>query len=158
MPEWLGPRPPVLHSDHVHGEFPCPRPPLLPAFWPRQLDVCVRIDLVLTATFSPTQFTCQEAFSECIQANANDAQGQKNCTDNIQSKCGTLDPNKAVISSGSTTSAAPSGSTTPTGTGATGTNSAAATPTSSKNAGPTAAVLGNGAAVLAMGVLAAALL
>ncbi|KAK0633070.1 hypothetical protein B0T14DRAFT_419650 [Immersiella caudata] len=99
---------------------------------------------------------CQQAFSECIDDNIGNSQGQGKCTTDIKNRCGTLDPAKAEIGGGggggsSSTSAAPSG--TPAAT--TGGEAAAST-TARAGAMPTA--IGNGIAAVAAGVLAAALL
>ncbi|KAL1876431.1 hypothetical protein VTK73DRAFT_9297 [Phialemonium thermophilum] len=107
-------------------------------------------------------FICQQAYQDCIAAHPNDAQGQKECTTDIQDNCGTLDPNKAQVgggSSGSSSSGSSASTAASTSASAQGTSaSASATATNSKNAAPTkVAALSNGAAAVAAGVLAALL-
>jgi hypothetical protein len=91
----------------------------------------------------------------CIDENIGDSQAQGKCTTDIKNKCGTLDPAKAEIgggdSSSSSTSGAPSGTPSPTTGG-----EAAASTTVPAGAMPTA--IGNGIAAVAAGLLAAALL
>ncbi|KAH8893701.1 hypothetical protein GQ53DRAFT_95326 [Thozetella sp. PMI_491] len=101
-------------------------------------------------------FTCEEAFAECTALNTNNASAQADCKTNIQSKCGTIDPNSAVIGSSSSSSSVASSATSAAASGAS--NTPTSSTSTSKNAAPTAAFLGNGAAALAAGVLAAALL
>jgi hypothetical protein len=101
---------------------------------------------------------CEVAFSECIEKNTGNSQGQGKCKTDIKSKCGTLDPTKAQVgdggsgsSSSSTTTAAPTGLGTTTAAGG-------AAPTSTSGAGAMPTLVGNGFAAVAAGVLAAALL
>ncbi|KAI0600133.1 hypothetical protein F4775DRAFT_92185 [Biscogniauxia sp. FL1348] len=102
-------------------------------------------------------YVCTELQDECITANENDAAGQKNCTTSIGDKCGTENvadhAGEGSVSTSSTTSAASS---------ATAAASSTASASSSANAAPampTANIhyLGNGAAAVAMGLLAYAL-
>ncbi|TPX16573.1 uncharacterized protein E0L32_003867 [Thyridium curvatum] len=99
-------------------------------------------------------FICNEAFKECNDANVGNAQGQKNCTTSIADKCGTLDPAKVVVSSSSSSSATPAPTQTQAQTSSGGSSSAAST-SSSKAAAPTNfQQYGNGAAAVAMGLVA----
>jgi hypothetical protein len=90
-------------------------------------------------------FTCQQAYSDCIQRNVGNLDGQNKCKTDIQDNCGTLDPNPATT----TKSSSPTGA--PTSTG--GTNSVTTT-TRAGAAATAGAYLGNGAAAVAIGVLA----
>lgn len=96
---------------------------------------------------------CQEAFGQCNNANAGDAQAQSRCKKDIQANCGTLDPAKANLS--------PPESSTSSSASTTATNAAASnspSSSSSKAAAPTnAAYLTNGVAAVAAGVFAALL-
>ncbi|OHE92315.1 hypothetical protein CORC01_12377 [Colletotrichum orchidophilum] len=102
-------------------------------------------------------FICQKAFQDCITANVGDARGQTNCTDTIQSQCGTINA-QADQASGASTTATASATSTPSGTGSAnaGSTSAASSSSSSAWAAPTAnpAHLGNAAAVAAIGLFA----
>ncbi|KAK3984825.1 hypothetical protein QBC44DRAFT_374755 [Cladorrhinum sp. PSN332] len=101
-------------------------------------------------------FICNEAYRQCIENNPTDVKAQANCKTTIQDNCGTLDPSKAQVGSGSSqsTSSAPSS----TGTGGAVASNTPAT-TSSRAAAPTnAAFVANGVAAVAAGVFAAALL
>ncbi|KAK0731476.1 hypothetical protein B0H67DRAFT_74816 [Lasiosphaeris hirsuta] len=96
---------------------------------------------------------CQQAFSDCIEANVGEPQKQSDCKKNIQAKCGTLDASKADLSEpvSSSSAAAPS---------ATGASTSASAPTSTSStaaAATKAAYIGNGVAVIAAGVFAALL-
>ncbi|KAK1829846.1 hypothetical protein QBC39DRAFT_121580 [Podospora conica] len=105
-------------------------------------------------------FICQTAYAECNEKATGDSIGQHKCKTDIQGKCGTLDPSKADIKAPgseepSTTAATPSA----TGGSQAGAGDNAPAPTSSSAAGPTMiAQIGNGLAVMAAGVFAAALL
>jgi len=104
-------------------------------------------------------FICQQAYSDCIAANTASSKAQDECTNNIQKKCGTLDPSKAQVGGGSddTTSSAGS-SATPSATGSGSQNAPATTSTSKAGSAPTNAVyIGNGVAMVAAGVFAALL-
>ncbi|KAM7206616.1 hypothetical protein V8F33_000259 [Rhypophila sp. PSN 637] len=100
-------------------------------------------------------FICEKAFEVCNAANVGNAIGQKNCTTSIKDECGSLDPTKAQVGGNEESSA-------PTTTGAPQTSASnAAAPTSTSTGGAMAtnvAVIGNGLAAVAAGVLAAALL
>ncbi|KAK4165726.1 hypothetical protein QBC43DRAFT_27566 [Cladorrhinum sp. PSN259] len=102
-------------------------------------------------------FICQEAYRQCIKNNPTDVKAQSNCKTTIQDNCGTLDPSKAQVGSGSsqsTTTSAPAS----TGTSGAGASNTPAT-TSSRAAAPTnVAYIANGLAAVAAGVFAAALL
>ncbi|KAK4111869.1 hypothetical protein N656DRAFT_780004 [Canariomyces notabilis] len=105
-------------------------------------------------------FLCDRAYSDCVAANTSSARAQEQCKTDIKDHCGTLDPNKAQIDSGSsasesTTSAPASSSATGSPTAASG---GAASTSSSRAGGPTnAAYIGNGVAVVAAGLFAALL-
>jgi hypothetical protein len=98
------------------------------------------------------QFVCEKLQDNCIVANENNAAGQKNCTATFKNHCGTesVQDHQGEGSASPTTSSSISTTAEPT--------SAAATSTSSSKGGavPTAhvQVLGNGAAAVALGVLA----
>lgn len=101
-------------------------------------------------------FICEQAFKDCIDANVGNARGQTNCTDNIQSQCGTI--NAQADEASTTTTSAAAATNAPTGTGSANTG-ATATPSSSSSTGfaaPTAnpARYGNAAAVAAIGLFA----
>ncbi|KAK1755318.1 hypothetical protein QBC47DRAFT_214146 [Echria macrotheca] len=96
-------------------------------------------------------FICEEAFSECIAKSVGDSIGQDKCKKDIKAKCGTLDPSKADVSSGSSSSSAAA----PSGTAATTTGAAPASTSSHSAGAPTHAVHG---VAVAAGILAAALL
>ncbi|KAH6650221.1 hypothetical protein F5144DRAFT_597703 [Chaetomium tenue] len=105
-------------------------------------------------------FICEQAYSDCMAANTASSKAQDECTTNIKSQCGTLDPSKAQVNGpsddDSTTSAGGSSPTdSPSGSGAA--NAPASTSTSTGGAVPTAAYIGNGAAMVAAGVFAALL-
>jgi len=100
----------------------------------------------------PAQFVCQQAFEDCNLAHTGDASGQRNCTSSIKNQCGSIDPNKAVIGGGggSSSSSSASGTASPTAGGSsqsTSSSKAAAAPTNFQQ-------FGNGAAAVAVGVLA----
>jgi hypothetical protein len=106
-----------------------------------------------------SQFVCDQAYSDCIAANTASSKAQDECKTTIKDKCGTLDPSKAQINTGSgatASSAAPSSTGAPSATGA---NQNA--PSSSSSRGAAAATnvayIGNGVAVVAAGVFAALL-
>ncbi|EFW99618.1 hypothetical protein CMQ_7986 [Grosmannia clavigera kw1407] len=106
-------------------------------------------------------YICNEAYAECVSENPNNATGQSACKSDIQDNCGTLDPSKADLSSGTTTSAAAASTTAST----TGSNSATAATTASASAVTTAsskagamptnmAHYGSGVAAVAVGLFA----
>jgi hypothetical protein len=99
-------------------------------------------------------YICQALFSQCITANAGNAQGQDVCTNNIKPLCATIDPPKSPISdSGSGDgSSTTSGASKPTQT--TGGSNQVSTTSSKAFAGPTLAPVGNGAFIAAMGLMA----
>ncbi|KAK4464176.1 hypothetical protein QBC42DRAFT_52782 [Cladorrhinum samala] len=104
-------------------------------------------------------FICQESYRQCIESNVGDKNAQSKCKTTIQDHCGTLDPSKAEVDSGSSQSTSSSSSASaPAPTGSSGpadTNSPSST--SSEGAAPTA-FIANGVAAVAAGVFAAALL
>lgn len=109
-----------------------------------------------------SQFICEQAFSDCIEANTGSSRGQDECKSNIKSHCGTLDPTKADTSnSGSSSKSSSSASRNqPTQAPTTSQNvqNAPATTTASHGAAATnAALIGKGVAVVAAGVFAAML-
>ncbi|KAI5921710.1 hypothetical protein F4810DRAFT_712328 [Camillea tinctor] len=102
-------------------------------------------------------YVCTELRDECITANENNAAGQRNCTTSIGDKCGTENvadhAGEGSVSSSTTTSATST---------ATAAASSAASSSSTANAAPAMATanihyLGNGAAAVAVGLLAYAL-
>ncbi|KAJ0121708.1 pci domain-containing protein [Diaporthe amygdali] len=97
-------------------------------------------------------FVCQQAFTDCNEANVGNAKGQENCTTSIQDHCGTLDPadySATPSSTGSSTASATSGSSSSTA------SSGSASSSSSQAAAPTNIQhLGTGALAAGMGVLA----
>ncbi|KAH8159521.1 hypothetical protein CIB48_g8731 [Xylaria polymorpha] len=101
-------------------------------------------------------FVCEELQANCITANENNAAGQKNCTATFQDNCGTesVQDHKGEGVVSATTSASSSATPQPTATTEpeTSTSSGAAS-------APTAYVhhIGNGAAAVALGLLAYAL-
>ncbi|KAK3354616.1 hypothetical protein B0H65DRAFT_19133 [Neurospora tetraspora] len=105
-------------------------------------------------------FMCQTAYSTCITNHANDAMGQDKCKADIFDKCGTQDPNKAVIKTSSSAAPASTSAAKPTSSAAETSAAAASSTSASSFAAPTnaAAFLGNGVAAVAAGVFAAALL
>ncbi|CAK7202721.1 hypothetical protein SEUCBS139899_005448 [Sporothrix eucalyptigena] len=101
-------------------------------------------------------FICQEAYSECNAEYAGNAQAQANCTTSIEDQCGTLDPanyTAAAATTSSKTSAA-TGKSTGTASAATASGTAAVTTTSSKAGSMPTAMVGNGAAAVALGLFA----
>ncbi|SPQ18652.1 fb5a936c-9eee-4025-a5ab-dedb53f36f3a [Thermothielavioides terrestris] len=109
-------------------------------------------------------FICEQAYADCIAANTGSSRAQDDCKNNIQSKCGTLDPNKVQASSPSSSSAASGASATQgassSGSASPSASAAQSAPSSSTSHGaaPTnAAYIGNGLAVVAAGVFAALL-
>ncbi|KAI0404893.1 hypothetical protein F4802DRAFT_565827 [Xylaria palmicola] len=101
-------------------------------------------------------FVCEKLQADCITANENNAAGQKNCTSTYQDNCGSLNvqdhqgEGAASPTTSSSTSVAPQ----------TSTSTVPETSTSSGAAAvPTAHVhhIGNGAAAVALGLLAYAL-
>ncbi|KAG8165396.1 hypothetical protein KVR01_005671 [Diaporthe batatas] len=103
-------------------------------------------------------FVCQQAFTDCNNANVGNANGQKNCTTSIQDQCGTLDPADYSAAPSSTGGSESSATASPT-------SSSTASPTAESSAGasssPSAAAaaaniqnLGTGALAAGMGILA----
>lgn len=89
-----------------------------------------------------------------MAANPDSSQGQDECKSEIKDKCGKKDPSKADNSKPTSSAASTSTTQTPTGTQ----NAPASTSSSTGMAAPTnAAFLGNGAAMIAAGVVAALL-
>lgn len=98
-------------------------------------------------------FICQERFKECNDENANKADEQKACKQNIQALCGKSDPPKAPVSSsdnggdGSDSSSSASSTSSPT-------MGSASSPTSSGLAAPTMVPANGAAAAAAIGFIA----
>ncbi|KAK0751562.1 hypothetical protein B0T18DRAFT_317391 [Schizothecium vesticola] len=106
-------------------------------------------------------FICQKAFEQCTAKNTGDSIAQNKCTTDIRAKCGTLDPSKANIPAAGGDEPSPTAAPSPSATGGSqaGAGGNAPATTSSTAAGPTMiAQIGNGLAVVAAGVFAAALL
>lgn len=104
------------------------------------------------------QFVCQQAFTDCNNANVGDANGQKNCTTSIQDKCGMLDP---ADYSAAPSSTGDSGSSETASSTASGTASSTAESSAGASSSPSAAAaaaniqnLGTGALAAGMGILA----
>ncbi|ROV91833.1 hypothetical protein VSDG_06526 [Cytospora chrysosperma] len=99
-------------------------------------------------------YVCQQAFTDCNEANVGNAAGQKNCTTSIQDNCGTLDPADFSAASPSTSSAASTAS----ATSAASSSAASAAASSTASAAAAAATnfqhIGTGALAAGMGVLA----
>ncbi|KAK4128859.1 hypothetical protein N657DRAFT_608662 [Parathielavia appendiculata] len=106
-------------------------------------------------------FICEKAYTDCIAANINSAKAQDDCKTNIKNKCGTLDPAKAEVNTGSSSSsssAAPSSTSAPSQTSAGGQSAAPSSSSSRAAAAATnIAYIGNGVAAVAAGVFAALL-
>ncbi|KAI1498835.1 hypothetical protein F5X99DRAFT_307731 [Biscogniauxia marginata] len=104
-------------------------------------------------------YVCTELQDECITANENNAAGQRNCTTSIGDNCGTEDiadhAGEGSSSGSSTSSASSTATASPSGTD---TADSSSTPNAAP-ALPTANVqyFGNGAAAIAVGLLAYAL-
>ncbi|RWA13758.1 hypothetical protein EKO27_g1355 [Xylaria grammica] len=102
-------------------------------------------------------FVCTKLQNDCTAENAGDANAQKNCTATYGDKCGTEDVNdhkgEGAVSATTTSSSTSAGSQ------ATSTTSAAPSSSTSEGAAPTAHIkhIGNGAAAVALGLLAYAL-
>ncbi|KAI1311420.1 hypothetical protein F5Y03DRAFT_306697 [Xylaria venustula] len=102
-------------------------------------------------------FVCTQLQDDCTAQNAGNAAGQKNCTATYGSKCGTEDVNDHQGEGAATTSTSSSATST------TAKSTSTAEPTTSSSSGaasvPTAHVqhFGNGAAAVALGLLAYAL-
>ncbi|ROW11559.1 hypothetical protein VMCG_01475 [Cytospora schulzeri] len=101
-------------------------------------------------------YVCQQAFTDCNQANVGNAEGQKNCTTSIQDNCGKLDPadysaapasSSAASTAAATSSAVSSGSSSAATAAASTTSEAAAAATNFQH-------IGTGALAAGMGVLA----
>ncbi|KAI3400489.1 hypothetical protein diail_3110 [Diaporthe ilicicola] len=95
-------------------------------------------------------FVCQQAFTDCNEANVGNAKGQENCTTSIQDHCGTLDPatyTATPSSSASATSGSASSTASSSSSSASSSSSQAAAPTNIQH-------LGTGALAAGMGVLA----
>ncbi|KAI0450615.1 hypothetical protein F5B21DRAFT_490322 [Xylaria acuta] len=101
-------------------------------------------------------FVCEQLQADCITANENNANGQKNCTATFQDNCGTEDveDHKGEGAASATTSSSTSAAPQPTTTTEPETSSSSAAASA-----PTAYVhhIGNGAAAVALGLLAYAL-
>jgi hypothetical protein len=109
---------------------------------------------------NPSQFICEQAYSDCIAANTASSKAQDECKTNIKDKCGTLDPSKAQANTGSgasTSSAAPSSTGAPSQTTAANQNAPSSSSSRAAAAATNAAYIGNGVAVVAAGVFAALL-
>ncbi|KAI0486327.1 hypothetical protein F4859DRAFT_511321 [Xylaria cf. heliscus] len=103
-------------------------------------------------------FVCEQLQANCITANEMNAAGQKNCTTTFQDNCGTenVQDHKGEGAAVSTTASSSSASATPQATTTTGPETSSSSAAASA---PTAYVhhLGNGAAAVALGLLAYAL-
>lgn len=105
---------------------------------------------------SMPSFVCEQAFEDCISENASDKKAQDACITDIKDNCGTLDPNKADTGSSGDSGASTSASGTAAETGSpTGTGTSPSSTTTKNAAVANAALLGNGAAVVAAGLFAA---
>ncbi|KAI0547477.1 hypothetical protein F4679DRAFT_586527 [Xylaria curta] len=102
-------------------------------------------------------YVCEQLQANCITANENNAAGQKNCTTTFQDNCGTesVQDHKGEGAATTTTSSSTSAASQPTATTA-GPQSSSSSAAASA---PTAYVhhIGNGAAAVALGLLAYAL-
>ncbi|POS78703.1 hypothetical protein DHEL01_v202913 [Diaporthe helianthi] len=102
-------------------------------------------------------FICQQAFTDCNNANVGNANGQKNCTTTIQDQCGQLDPAdysaapSSTGDSGSSETASPTASSAPSSTAG---SSAGASSEPSAAAAANVQALGTGALAAGMGILA----
>lgn len=103
-------------------------------------------------------FVCQQAFTDCNNANVGNANGQKNCTTSIQDNCGTLDP---ADYSAAPSSTGDSGSSETASSTASGTASSTAESSAGASSEPSTAAaatniqnLGTGALAAGMGILA----
>ncbi|KUI65798.1 hypothetical protein VM1G_01476 [Cytospora mali] len=99
-------------------------------------------------------YVCQQAFTDCNQANAGDANAQKNCTDTIQDSCGTLNPADYSASSSSTSSSAAATTATATSSGSASATAASTTTSKAGAAATNFQHIGTGALAAGMGVLA----
>lgn len=102
-----------------------------------------------------TQFVCQQAYEDCIDANVGDATGQKNCTTTIQDNCGSLDPSDYTATT-TTTSSSAAASTAAATSAATASSSSVASTTASQAAAAATNLqhIGTGALAVGMGALA----
>lgn len=103
-------------------------------------------------------FICQQAFTDCNNANVGNRNGQENCTTSIQDKCGKLDP---ADYSAAPSSTGDSGSSDTASSTASGTASSTAESSASASSSPSAAAaatniqsLGTSALAAGMGILA----
>lgn len=103
-------------------------------------------------------YICQELFDQCIKANVGNQDGQKGCTNNISALCAKIDPPSAAVSDPGSASSSASSSAGPSATASSPSSAATGNKVSSTSsralAGPTAAPVGNGALVAAMGLVA----
>ncbi|KAF2963279.1 hypothetical protein GQX73_g10302 [Xylaria multiplex] len=101
-------------------------------------------------------FVCTELQDTCTAENAGNLAGQKNCTATYGDNCGTEDVQDHQGEGAATTTAS---SSTSAGSQSTPTSSSAPTSSTSEGAAPTAHIkhIGNGAAAVALGLLAYAL-
>lgn len=100
-------------------------------------------------------YICEAVFSQCITANANNAQGQDICNNKVKPLCATQSPPKNPVADsgdGSSSSTSATGASKPTGTS--GGNTQVTTTSSHGLAGPTLAPLGGSAFAAAMGLMA----
>ncbi|KAK4152451.1 hypothetical protein C8A00DRAFT_16251 [Chaetomidium leptoderma] len=108
-------------------------------------------------------FICEQVYSDCIAANTSSSRAQDECTTNIKSKCGTLDPAKAQISNPSTETTKGAGSDPTDAPDASkpankdSPSASSSTSSSTAAAATNAAYIGNGVAMVAAGVFAAML-
>ncbi|KAI0483049.1 hypothetical protein GGR56DRAFT_622729 [Xylariaceae sp. FL0804] len=105
-------------------------------------------------------YACETLQSNCIIANQNDANGQKNCTETFQDNCPSENPDDHTGEfAASSSSSSSSSSTTATATAGSASSSSTSSVSQGGAAMPTAAmnVLGNGAAAVAVGLFAYAL-
>ncbi|KAK3310612.1 uncharacterized protein B0T15DRAFT_571148 [Chaetomium strumarium] len=102
-------------------------------------------------------FICEQAYSDCIEQNTGNSRGQDKCKSDIQEKCGTLDPTKAQVDSGSDSSTTSATTAAPSATESTAQNAPASSTSRAGAAATNSAYIGNGAAVVAAGLFAALL-
>ncbi|KAI1366763.1 hypothetical protein F5Y08DRAFT_118382 [Xylaria arbuscula] len=102
-------------------------------------------------------FVCTKLQDNCIEANVGNANGQKNCTATYGDKCGTEDVNDHKGEGAATVTTSSSASAEPTSTESS--TASSLTSSSMDGAAPTAHAqfIGNGAAAVALGLLAYAL-
>ncbi|KAJ3578975.1 hypothetical protein NPX13_g1590 [Xylaria arbuscula] len=102
-------------------------------------------------------FVCTKLQDNCIEANVGNANGQKNCTATYGDKCGTEDVNDHKGEGAATVTTSSSATAEPTSTESS--TASSLTSSSMDGAAPTAHAqfIGNGAAAVALGLLAYAL-